>query len=128
MPYHAKAATVGNSKALRLDSALFREHPEFAAGEFSVSVIAPGCMLVQTTTGPGDDETDPVFDAFVGFLEQQMTERPELLSPVTAADRREAAAILRGVPLDRDEDLGDKVRLPEPRPSRRRSSAKSKAR
>jgi len=128
MPYHAKAATVGNSKALRLDSALFREHPEFAAGEFSVSVIAPGCMLVQATISAGDDETDPVFDAFVGFLEQQMTRRPELLSPVTAADRRKALVILHGVPLDRDEDLGDEFTLPEPRRSGRRGSAKSKAR
>ena len=128
MAYRAKAATVGNSKALRLDSALFREHPEFAAGEFSVSVIAPGCLLVQATTGVGDDETDPVFEAFVGFLEQQMTRRPDLLSPVTAADRREAGAILGGVSADQDEDLGDDFSLPEPRSRGRRRSAKSKGR
>jgi len=115
MPYYAKAATVGNSKALRLDSALFREHPEFAVGEFAVSVIAPGCLLVQATTERGDDETDPVFDAFVSFLEHQMAQRPDLISAVTRADRREADEIVHGVPFDPDADLGADFTLPEPR-------------
>ena len=116
MPYHAKAATVGNSKALRLDAALFREHPEFGAGEFAVSVIAPGCMLVQATAESNDDEKDPVFDAFLTFIEHQMVQRPDLLSAVTDADRREADALLTGVPADHDADLGDDFELPEPRP------------
>lgn len=115
MPYHAKAATVGNSKALRLDSALFREHPEFGTGEFSVSVIAPGCMLVQATAEVAVDESDPVFDAFVSFLEDQMARRPDLVSAVTDADREQADEILRGVPADAAADLGDDFSMPQPR-------------
>lgn len=120
MPYHAKAATVGNSKALRLDSALFREHPEFAAGEFAVSVIAPGCMLVQATAETGDDENDPVFDAFLTFVEHQMAQRPDLITAVSASDRREANALLTGVSADRDADLGNDFELPDVRPLKRR--------
>ena len=117
MTYRAKAATVGNSKALRLDSALFREHPEFATGEFAVSVIAPGCMLVQATAEHAGDETDPVFDAFLGFVEHQMGLRPDLISALISADRREADEILRGVRSDPDEDLGDDFELPGSRPT-----------
>ena len=117
MTYRAKAATVGNSKALRLDSALFRAHPEFAVGEFAVSVIAPGCMLVQATTENAENETDPVFDAFLGFVEHQMGQRPDLITPVSRADRREADEIVRGVRSSPDEDLGNDFELPGSRPS-----------
>lgn len=127
MSYHAKAATVGNSKALRLDSALFREHPEFGAGEFAVSVIAPGCMLVQATTEAGDDENDPVFDAFLTFVEHQMAQRPDLITAVTANDRREANALLTGVSADRDADLGEDFALPEARRRKKRVRRSRKA-
>ena len=112
MTYHAKAATVGNSKGLRFESALFHAHPEFATGEFAVSVIAPGCMLVQATVEDANDETDPVFDAFLGFVERQMELRPDLITGVTRADRRDADQILSGVRSDPDQDLGDDFELP----------------
>jgi antitoxin PrlF len=124
MTYHAKAATVGNSKALRLDSALFRAHPEFASGDFAISVIAPGCMLVQATAENAKDETDPVFDAFLSFIERQMELRPDLISAVTRADRQDADEILRGTRSDPDADLGDPFEVPGSRPvarSRKRS-------
>ena len=120
MTYRAKAATVGNSKALRLDSALFREHPEFSAGEFTVSVIAPGRLLVQSTSEPAaDDETDPVFAAFLGFLEHQMQRRPDLITPATRDDLAAADDLLAGVEVDRDADLGESFRMPGARRSKR---------
>ena len=129
MTYHAKAATVGNSKALRLDSALFRAHPEFASGDFAVSVIAPGCMLVQATAENSKDETDPVFDAFLGFIERQMELRPDLISAVTRADRRDADEILRGTRSDPEADLGDDFEVPGSRPvARSRKRSKRSAR
>ncbi len=117
MTYRAKAATVGNSRALRVDSALFRAHPEFAVGEFDVSVIAPGRMLIQAMSDAPADETDPVFDAFLGFLEHQMAQRPDLITSVTDADRRSADDLLRGVESAPDEDLGDAFVLPNARPT-----------
>ncbi|MES2178300.1 MAG: hypothetical protein V4550_10585 [Gemmatimonadota bacterium] len=125
MTYRAKAATVGNSKALRLDAALFRAHPEFGTGEFAVSVIAPGQLLIQAIAESTKDETDPVFDAFLGFVELQMELRPNLISAVTQADRREAAELLRGVRSDPGEDLGDDFVLPgDSRDTRSRKKSK----
>jgi hypothetical protein len=100
-----------------VDSALFRAHPEFAVGEFDVSVIAPGRMLIQATSPAPTDETDPVFDAFLGFLEHQMAQRPDLITSVTEADRRSADDLLRGVESTPDEDLGDGFALPNARPT-----------
>lgn len=124
MPYHASAATVGNSKALRLDAALFRQHPEFASGEFEVSVISPGCLLVHAADQVAEKDTDPVFDAFVGFMEHQMARRPDLLSPVITADMEDADELLRGVAVDPEADLGKNFSLgdfakPHPRRKRR---------
>lgn len=124
MSYRGKAATVGNSKALRLDSALFREHPEFATGEFDISVIAPGCMLVRSTEQSVADTEDAVLASYLRFVEDQMTQRPDLITPVTRADRREANAILRGVRADPDADLGDAYALPG---SRARKAATTRA-
>lgn len=122
MTYRAKAATVGNSKALRLDSALFREHPEFSTGEFTVSVIAPGRLLVQSTSDAAPvEETDAVFDAFLGFLEHQMERRPDLIAPATRGDLAEVDELLVGVEVDRDADLGESFRMPGGRTSKRAS-------
>jgi len=112
MAYRGKAATVGNSKALRLDSALFREHPEFATGEFEISVIAPGCMLVRSTEQRVADSDDAVLASYLRFVEHQMSQRPDLITPVTAADRRVARTILRGVRADPNTELGDAYVLP----------------
>lgn len=128
MTYRAKAATVGNSKALRLDSALFREHPEFASGEFTVNVIAPGRLLVQASSeGVSDDETDPVFDAFLGFLEHHMAQRPDLVTPATRSDLADADELLVGVTADRDADLGESFRAPGTRRTRSRNKRNARA-
>ena len=49
MTGRAKATTVGDSKAHRLDATPFRAYPEFAADEFAVNVIAPGRLFVALT-------------------------------------------------------------------------------
>ncbi len=73
-------------------------------------------MLVQATVENAKDETDPVLDAFLGFIRRQMELRPDLISAVTRADRRDANKILRGTRSDPDADLGDNFELPGSRP------------
>ena len=112
--YRAKATTVGHSKALRLDRALFQAHPEFATGEFKVSVLGPGAMLV-TAKEPASRapaETDPVLEAYLAFVEQQMTDRPQSIRPVTTEDVRGLDALLADVVVGRDEELADDFELP----------------
>lgn len=129
MSYHASATTVGNSKAIRLDAALFRQHPEFASGEFEVSVISPGCLLVRAAEETTETKTDPVFAAFVGFMEHQMARRPDLLSPVTTLDFDAADALVRSVPADPESDLGTRFSMSDfdkPHPRRKRRVAKQR--
>lgn len=111
MTYHATATSTGNSKGLRLDAALYREHPEFARGQFDVDVIAPGRLLV-CARGPVDSGADPVFDAFFAFLDQQMATQPTLITPFAAQDIAGVDALLDGVTANPDEDLGDDFEMP----------------
>ena len=112
--YSAKATTVGNSKALRLDRALFRAHPEFATGEFKVSVLGPGAMLVTAAARATREqaETDPVLEAYLAFVEQQMVNHPESIRPLTTDDVRGLDRLLVDVVVDRDEELADDFELP----------------
>jgi len=112
--YNAKATTVGNSKALRLDRALVRAHPEFATGEFKVSVLGPGAMLVTATARATREpaETDPGLDAYLAFVEQQMVNHPERIRPLTTDDVRGLDTLLADVVVDRDEELADDFGLP----------------
>lgn len=113
MPYRAAATPIGNSKGLRFDAALYREHPEFATGDFEADVIAPGRLLVRTPTRPEPDaESDPVFDAFLAFLEHHMASQPGLITPFTAHDVAGVDEHLDGVTADHDEDLGDDFMMP----------------
>jgi len=111
MTYHASATSTGNSKGLRLDAALYREHPEFARGQFDVDVIAPGRLLV-CARQLADPEADPVFEAFFAFLDQQMATQPSLITPFSAQDIAGVDALLEGVPVNPDEDLGDDFEMP----------------
>lgn len=112
--YRAKATTVGHSKALRLDRALFRAHPEFASGEFNVDVLGPGAMLV-TARAPASRkpvEADPVLEAYLAFVEQQMLQHPEYIRPVTTEDVRGLDTLLANVVVSSDEELPDDFQLP----------------
>ena len=111
MTYRATATSTGNSKGLRLDAALYREHPEFARGQFDVDVIAPGRLLVRARQ-PTDPGADPVFEAFFAFLDHQMTTQPARITPFSAQDLAGVETLLEGVTADQDEDRGDDFEMP----------------
>jgi len=112
--YIAKATTVGNSRALRLDGALCRAHPEFATGEFKVSVLGRGAMLVTAAARATSEqaEIDPVLEGYLAFVEQQMVNHPEYIRPLTTEDVRGLETLLADVVVDRDEELADDFELP----------------
>lgn len=112
MPYHATAATVGNSRGFRVDAAFFKAHPEFATGDYQVDVIAPGRMLVQTEPRTPDAEPDPVFNAFLGFMEREMASHPERIVPLTVAEHRKAAELVEGVVVDPEALFDDDFEMP----------------
>jgi antitoxin PrlF len=79
-----------------------------------VSVLGPGAMLVtaaaRATREPA--ETDPVLEAYLAFVEQQMVNHPERIRPLTTDDVRGLDTLLADVVVDRDEELADDFELP----------------
>jgi hypothetical protein len=112
MPYTGRATRTGNSKAIRLESALFTSHPEFAQGDMEADVIAPGCLLIRTRAEGNDESQDPVFGAYLAFLEEQITKHPELLQPLTTEDVAGLDELLDGVVYDKEEALDGEFELP----------------
>lgn len=115
MSFHATATKVGNSKGLRLDAALYRDHPEFASGEYVVDVIAPGRLLVRAN-GPEEtatkEEADPMLGAFLAFMDQQMSLHPTQFTPIDRAQVALIEALVAGVEASDDTAFPDDFRLP----------------
>ena len=109
--YRGKKAKTGNSLGLRFDKALFQSHPEFS-GEVRAHVIAPGRMLVVAEPESRPKRTqDPVIEAFLSFLAEDMARAPGQLK---ALDRRlidRVDALVGEIAVRPEEDLGDDILL-----------------
>ncbi len=103
--FSGKSTPIGNSNGIRFDAALFKTHPEFF-GEVKATVLGPGQMLVSVLSGDTsiaqsvDDESNPVMQVFLHFLERQMTEHPDLIEPMDEAELAQIAALVEGVEAD----------------------------
>jgi len=106
--YRGRQAKTGNSLGLRFDKALFQSHPEFS-GEVRAHVIAPSRMLVvaEPVKKPRRRDSDPVIEAFLSFLAQDMARSPEQIKPLGTAQLARIDALVGHVPVNPDEDLGD---------------------
>jgi hypothetical protein len=112
MSYSGRATRTGNSRAFRFESALFTSHPEFAEGDMEADVIAPGRLLIRTRPPEDEVNPDPVFGAYLAFLEAQMVANPDLLRPFTTEDIAGLDELLEGVEYDKDEALDEDFELP----------------
>jgi antitoxin PrlF len=102
--------TTGKSEAIRLDKALFRLHPEFRQrARVRAQVIAPGHALISVVEEgkPAPTEEDPVFTAFLAFLERDMKTHPERITPLSKR------VIARGIRLTKGVKVTDEDRLPK---------------
>jgi hypothetical protein len=106
--YRGRQAKTGNSLGLRFDKALFQSHPEFS-GLVRAHVIAPGRMLVVADAAqkPLRRDSDPVIEAFLSFLAQDMVRFPEQIKPVDPALFARIDALVGHLPFSPHEDLGD---------------------
>jgi hypothetical protein len=91
---------------------LFTSHPEFAEGDMEADVIAPGRLLIRTRSHAQDESQDPVLDAYLAFLEEQMANNPELLRALTDEDVAGLDELLEGVEYDKREALDEGFELP----------------
>jgi hypothetical protein len=112
MPYSGRATRTGNSKAFRFESALFTSHPEFAEGDVEAYVIAPGRLLIRTRSREDAESEDPVFGAYLAFLEEQMVANPNVMRPFTTEDVAGLEELLEGVEYDKEELLDEEFELP----------------
>ena len=112
MSYSGRATRTGNSRAFRFESALFTSHPEFAEGDMEADVIAPGRLLIRARSREAEVNQDPVFGAYLAFLEEQMVASPELLRPFTTEDVAGLDELLEGVEYDKEEALDEEFELP----------------
>ena len=107
MVYTGKATSVGNSKALSFEKALFRSHPQFATGRFTAHVISDTVMLVTSVNQaePAESEDDPLLTAWLGFIEADIARNPARLKEIDEATIREAEDLVRGIDVDLDAPL-----------------------
>ncbi|MGQ0814817.1 MAG: type II toxin-antitoxin system PrlF family antitoxin [Gemmatimonadota bacterium] len=109
MTYRGRGTTTGNSQSMAFEKALFRAHPEFASGRLEAEPISPNYLLVRAIP---DDEAaapggDPVFGAFLDFMEAQMKAQPNQIQPLSSTSLDRARALVGDVDVDPEEDLGD---------------------
>jgi hypothetical protein len=100
--YSGTVTPVGNSKGIRLDAEFFRAHPEFS-GKVDATVIADGQVLLSAKGAKrrsSEDEIDPVILGFLGFLQKQMAEHPELIEPVDRAQLARIRKLVKGVDVE----------------------------
>jgi hypothetical protein len=113
MSYTGRATRSGNSQAMAFEKALFRAHPEFAAGRLAADYIGPGCLLVRAVLDPDEAASaeDPVLGAYLAFVAGDMAARPERIQPLSADSLARARALVGHLEVDPDEDLGDDITL-----------------
>lgn len=106
--YIGKKTKTGNSMGFRFESALFRSHPEFS-GTVRARVVAPGQLLVTADAvevGTAEED-DPVLGPFLALIAKDMAENPHKIKPLDEARMNRLAALVEGVEVGDDEDLGD---------------------
>jgi antitoxin PrlF len=104
--------TTGRSEALRLEKSFFRANPEFRQrAKVRAHVIGPGHVLVTVDDTPAsaDEAVDPVVTAYLAFLERDMAEHPERLTPFSLEELEGLAALLEGVSATDDDRLPEDV-------------------
>jgi hypothetical protein len=115
--YAVTPAQIGNSRGYRIDAALFQAHPELREGSFEATYVGEGTLLLRPRTPESSDasdtEDDPVAAAYLAWTARVMTDRPDLLRPMTERELDLAEALVEGVPVDLDRDrLPDDFELP----------------
>lgn len=112
--YRGKITTTGGSEAIRFDKALFKSAPAFRQrAQVRAHVLGPRTLLVTLDESEPDDgiEADPVIGAYLDFLERDMRDHPERLSPFPEAQMSRILALTRGVEADDDEAIPADVTL-----------------
>lgn len=92
---------------------LFHQHPEFhQKAKVRAHIIGPGQLLVSVIDDlqiTHEEAGDPVFGAFLSFLEQDMLEHPERITPLENDLLQRVAHLTNEVEVSDDEVLPNDV-------------------
>ena len=105
MSYKGRITTSGTSEAIRLDKALFTRHPEFKqAAAVKADIIGQGTMLISVVDKLAiENDNDPIVDAFLSFLEKDMSENAATITAIDAQTIAKAKTLTVGVTVTDDE-------------------------
>lgn len=113
LPYKGKITTSGSSEAIRFNKELFKEHPEFKQKrEVKAHVIGKGRLLVSVDIADETDEQeDPVFEAFLSFIEKDLIDNPQNLIAVGKEEFNRTKDLLDGVYVSDEDKMSDDFEL-----------------
>ena len=101
--FAGRHARIGNSSGLRLEKTSSDENPEFSRGNLLVQALASGVTLVRAEyrarRKAATGQEDPALVPFLALIDRRMASHPEELTPYSARDAAEDAALVRGVKL-----------------------------
>lgn len=101
--YEGTVVQVGNSRGMRMPAGFFNAHPEFS-GKVRMTVVGDGQVLVSAAAPAKrkakDDESDPVMDSFLQFLDRQMTDNPQDIVAADTGQLRRIAKLVKGVRVE----------------------------
>jgi antitoxin PrlF len=112
-PFKGSITTTGSSEAVRLDKALFRQHPEFRQkAKVEAHVIGRGTLLLRVTDDAVEDPAeDPMVQAYLAFLERDALAHPERITPLSRELIERAQRVTEGVSVTDAEILPDDVSI-----------------
>ena len=110
--FKGSITTSGSSQAICVEKAFFRSFPEFRKkAKVQAKVISYGQILVSVVDqAPSAQlEDDPVVEAFLGFLAEDMRSNPERLAPLSQIAIDRVQKLTKDVVVDDNEVLPDDV-------------------
>lgn len=72
-----------------------------------IAYVIRGGQVILEKAETQDDQVDPAVQAFLGFLEREMTTKPQRLKPFGGETTRRSAELVEGVEVDLDAPLED---------------------
>ena len=112
LAYKGTITTTGSSEAIRFDKGLFRQNREFRQkASVEAHVIGPGTLLVHIIDDAQGQEMpeDPMVAAFLAFIEQDATDHPDRITPLSSSKIAQAVELTRNVTVSDDDVIPDDI-------------------
>lgn len=110
--FKGSITTSGSSQAICVEKAFFRNFPEFRQkSKVQAKVISHGQVLISVVDEAPSAQLkdDPVIEAFLGFLAEDMQSNPKRMAPLSQAAMDRVQKLTKNVVVDDSEVLPDDI-------------------